>query len=62
MESIDNRCEPLEQIGIAIPESVEREGLLLKYSENRIQRLASIDDGSHWAIAEILAGSFGVLV
>lgn len=62
MESIDNRYEPLKQLGIIIPKSVERERLLLEYSENRIQRPASIDDGSHWVIAEILASSFGVLV
>ena len=62
VESIDNRFEPLEQLGITIPESVEREGLFLEYSEDRIQRPASIDGGSHWVIAEILAGSFGVLV
>ena len=62
MEPIDNRCEPLEQLGIAIPEFVKRERLLFEYSKDQIRRLASIDRDSQRVVAEILPGSLRVLV
>ena len=62
MQPTDNRPEPLDQLGIAIPEFVECLGLRLEYSENVIRRLAFIDGGSQWVVAEILSSAFGILV
>jgi len=61
MQPIDNRLEPLNQLGIAIPEFIKGLGLRLEYSENVIRRLASIDCGSQWVVAEILSCAFDVL-
>jgi len=61
MQPIDNRPEPLDQLGVAIPEFIERLGLRLENSENVIRRLAFIDGGSQWVVAEILSCAFGVL-
>ena len=61
MQPIDNRPEPLDQLGIAIPKFIERLRLRLEYSENVIRRLASIDGGSQWVVAEILSSAFGIL-
>jgi hypothetical protein len=61
MQLIDNRPEPLDQLGITIPKFIKRVGLLLEYSKNLIRRLASIDGGSQWVVAEILTSAFGVL-
>jgi len=62
MQPIDNRLEPLDQLGIAIPEFIKGPGLRLEYSKNVIRRLASIDGGSQWVVAEILSSAFGILV
>jgi len=61
MQPIDNRPEPLDQLGIAIPEFIKGLGLLLEYSKNRIRRLASMDGSSQWVVAEILSCAFGIL-
>ena len=62
MQPIDNRPEPFDQLGITIPEFIERLGLRLEYSKNRIRRLASIEGGSQWVVAEILSSVSGILV
>ena len=61
MQPFDNRSKPLDQLGIAIPEFIERLGLLLKYAKNLIRRVASIDGGSQWVVAKILSGALGIL-
>jgi hypothetical protein len=61
VQPIDNRPEPLDQLGIAIPKFIERLRLRLEYSENVIRRLASIDGGSQLVVAEILSCAFEVL-
>ena len=61
MQPIDNGPEPLDQLGIAIPEFIKGPGLRLEYSENVIRRLASIDGGSQWVVAKILSSAFGIL-
>ena len=61
MQPIDNRPEPLDQIGITIPEFIQRLGLLLEYNKNPIRRVTSIDGGSQWVIAEVLTSASGIL-
>ena len=61
MQPIDNRPEPFDQLGITIPEFIKGLGLRLEYGENVIRRLASIDGGSQWVVAEILSSAFGIL-
>jgi len=60
MQPIDNGLEPLDQLGIAIPEFIKGLGLRLEYSENIVRRLASIDCSSQWVVAEILSCAFDV--
>ena len=62
MQPIDNRPEPLDQLGIAIPEFIKGLGLRLEYSQDRIRRPTSIDGGSQWVIAKILSSAFGIVV
>jgi len=62
MQPIDNRPEPLDQLGIAIPEFIERLGLRLEYGKNLIWRPASIDGSGQWVVAEILSSALGILV
>ena len=61
MQPVDNGCEPLDQLWIAIPEFIKCLGLLFEYSEDRIRRLASIEHSGEFMIAEILTSAFGVL-
>jgi hypothetical protein len=61
VQSIDNGCKELDQLGITIPEFIEVPGLLLEYLEDRIWRLASIDSGGDRVVAEILTCAFGIL-
>jgi len=61
VQPIDNRCEPLDQLGITIPEFIKGLGLRFEYSKNRIRRFASIDGGSQWVVAEILPSTYGIL-
>jgi len=61
VQPIDDRPEPLDQLGIAIPESIEGLGLRLEYSKNVIRRPTSIDGGSQWMVAEILSSASGIL-
>jgi len=61
VQPIDNGLEPLDQLGIAIPEFIKGAGLRLEYSEDVIWRLASIDGGSQLVVAEILSCAFEVL-
>jgi hypothetical protein len=61
MQPIDNRPEPLDQLGIATPKFIKHLGLLLEYSKNLIRRVASIDDGGQWVVTEILTSAFGIL-
>ena len=61
MQPIYNRPEPLDQLGIAIPEFIESLGLRLEYRENRLRRPASIDGGSQRVVAEIMSSAFGIL-
>jgi hypothetical protein len=61
VQPIDNGCEPLDQLWIAIPEFIKFLGLLFEYSEDRIRRLASIEDSREFMIAEIFTSAFGVL-
>jgi hypothetical protein len=43
MQHINNRSEPLEQFGIALPKFVKRLCLLLKYVKDRLGAVAAID-------------------
>ena len=61
MQPVDNGCEPLDQLWIAIPEFIKCLGLLFEYSEDRIWRLAFIEHSCEFMIAEILTSPFGVL-
>ena len=61
MHHIDNRSEPLEQFGIAVPEFLKCLGLLLKYVKDRIGVVAAIDPVGEWVITEIFPCLFGVL-
>jgi hypothetical protein len=61
MQDLDDRFEPLEQFDIALPEFVKRSGLFLKYGNDRIRVVATIDLGSKWVVAEIFASLLGVL-
>jgi len=61
VQHIDNGPEPLDQLGIAIPEFIKGLGLRLEYSKNVIRRLACIDGGSQWVVAKILSSAFGIL-
>jgi len=58
---MDKRCEPLDQLWIAIPELIECPGLLLEHGEDRIRRLVAINHVGKGVITEICAGKFGVL-
>jgi len=61
VQRIDNGCEPLGQLGVTILESVERLDLFSEYSKDRFWRLASVDHGGKWVVAEILSGVCCVL-
>jgi hypothetical protein len=61
MQDLDDRFEPLEQFDITLPEFVKRCGLFLKYGNDRIRIVATIDLGSEWMVAEIFASLLGVL-
>jgi len=61
MQHIDDRFEPLEQIGIAVLKSTKRSRLFLKYIKDRIGAVATIDLVSEWVVAEIFPSLLGVL-
>jgi len=61
VQPIDKRCKPLDQFGIAISELIKCHGLLLEYRQDPIRRLAPIDHGGKWVVAEISASKSGVL-
>ena len=61
MQPFDKRPEPLDQLGVTVSKFIKRLGLRLEYSKNRIWRVASIDGGSQWVVAEILTCAFGIL-
>ena len=46
MQYLDDRFEPLEQFGIALPEFTELSGLFLEYVNDRIGGVTSIELGS----------------
>ena len=58
MQPIDNGFEPLEHIRIAVPKFIKCSGLVLEYREDLIWRVASIDRGGEWVVAEILSSAF----
>ena len=62
MQPIDDRPEPLDQLGITIPEFIEGLGLRLEYRKNVIRRPTSINGGSQWVVAEILSSALRILV
>ena len=62
MQYIDDGFEPLEQLGIASLEFVERPGLFLEYINDRIGTVAGIDLGSERVIAEIFPSFLGILL
>jgi len=61
IQPIDYGCEPLDQLGVAIPKFIECLGLFLEYSHDRIRRHASIDHVGEWVITEIFPSTFSVL-
>jgi len=61
VQSIDNGCEPLDQLGVTIFEFFERLGLFSEYSKDRLWRIASVDHGGKWVVAEILSSIFCIL-
>jgi len=61
MQPIDKRPERLDQLRIAIPGLIKGLGLRLEYGKNRIRRLAFIDGGSEWVVAEIFSSALGIL-
>ena len=46
VQYLDDRFEPLEQLGIALPEFVKPSGLLLEYVKDRIGAVTAIELGS----------------
>jgi hypothetical protein len=46
MQYLDDRFEPLEQFGIALPEFAELSGLFLEHVKDRIGAVATIELGS----------------
>jgi hypothetical protein len=61
MQPIDNGCEPLEYIRIAVPKFTKCSGLFFEYREDLIWRVASIDRGGEWVVVEILSSAFSKL-
>jgi len=61
MQDIDNRSEPLEQSGIALPECNKPLGLFSEYLEDRIGAVAAIDPAGKCVSAEIFPSLLGVL-
>jgi hypothetical protein len=61
MQHFDDRSEPLQQFGIALPEFIKRPGLFLEYIKDRIGVVATIDPVSEWVVAEIFSSLLGVL-
>jgi len=61
VQRIDNGCEPLDQRGVTILEFVKRLSLFLEYSKDGFWRIASVDHGGKWVVAEILSSVFSVL-
>ena len=61
MQHIDERSEPLEQFGIAVPEFIKSPGLFLEYIKDRIWAVAVINLVSEWVVAEIFPSLLGVL-
>jgi len=46
IQHFDDRFEPLEQFGIALPEFVKLSGLFLEYVKDRIGAVTTIELGS----------------
>jgi len=46
MQYLDDRFEPLEQFGIALPEFIELYGFFLEYVKDRIGAVTTIELGS----------------
>ena len=61
MQHINDRFQPLEQFGIALPEFVKRLCLLLEYVKDRLGVVTAINLGGEGVIAEIFPGSVCVL-
>ena len=61
MQHIDDRCEPLEQIFIAIPDFTKRQGLFSEYIMDRIGAIAAIDHVGEWVVTEIFPSFLGVI-
>ena len=62
MQLVNNWRKPFDQLGVAIPKFIERPGLLSEYGEDRIRRIASIDEGGQRVVAEVLPCALLVLV
>ena len=61
MHNIDDRPEPLEQFGVALPESVKLPCLFLRYIKDRTGVVIAIDPFSGSVVAEIFPNLLGVL-
>jgi hypothetical protein len=61
MQHIDDRPEPLEQFGIAVPKFIKRPGLFLEYVKNRIGGVTAIDPVGERVVAEIFPSLLGVV-
>jgi len=62
MQYSDDGVEPLEQIGIALPEFIKLSGLFLEYVKDRIRAVTAIDSGSKRMVAEIFPSFLGVVL
>jgi hypothetical protein len=60
MQHINDRSEPLEQLGIALPEFVKRLCLFLEYDKDRLGVVTAIDLRGERVIAEIFPSSLCV--
>jgi len=61
MQHFDDRCEPLEQLVITLPEFVKLRGLFLEYIKDRFGAVAAIDPGGEWVVTKIIPCLLGVL-
>lgn len=61
MQHIDDRCEPFEQLGIAVFEFIKCLGLGSEYMEDRIGAVAAINPVGEIVVAEIFPSLLGVL-
>ena len=61
MQHINERFEPLEQFGIALPEFVKRQRLFLEDIKDRIGAIAAVDSVSEWVVTENFPSLLSVL-